>query len=794
MADSNNSNRSKKLKNSKKNSNSNKRPVVKKLNSPIDGVKSKQQLQESPKSPLSISSAASPIPWDSPIFQKSQSSTPESDVEASIAYSGTKSYNDCKRKRKLKKRKDRSRSKINLISKILKDNTLEDSNQTSSNVNEQPQNLTTIPIVSLPSSADEEKNKNVSCQDHFLFTLTPGECKYTSQAVQTEWSYLEDMEMLEKKNKSIEEMLHRNMKEITNQITQKIVNQNVQNILNQEKVACSNFDATIMEQESHLQIESSGNKESMKNVKNENTSIKKNKQKVKDALDHVNVTNAEEKQEEPVKKNGETQQVPQHVKSVNEVKVEKKTKCRLPSTASIESKSKLNFSSDSVESDTSTQWFEEEKERSALGPPEILKYRREKPMKIIRSSKLLGELPKSECGLYSSRCHCCGELINSVPTLADIQNADSSDQLFCCPEYKHFITLHLTSKDIESETEDETINIIPRVASGSEVNQKEVKEKVAERQRERELERQKAAAQQANLYSFARQMKTIQFSLTSMKCMEDGWTIKPVSPIPEEPVVEDDNFKIEVNTTLLQKSKILNQRFYENGKRFLTIFPDGTGCCYYPNGTVAVMITSTEKGKYTYIVQSNTHFDNLEDDGILALFEPNGNAICYHKRNRRLRLFVNAHGGIEFDKKGNKRKRWQWYFVKGHVHAPPFQPLCFPLNKYLSVRVLDQQNIALIFSSSKRNVRFNVGANLTALTIKGHGRFVADESELYLNRKRQRISTTLTQLHNALRLPKSTRFDRMCPTRILGKTTSKSSLPPIDNASTKDVESNIIVN
>ncbi|XP_057301055.1 glutamate-rich protein 6-like [Hydractinia symbiolongicarpus] len=716
MADSDNSNRSKKLKSSKKNSNSNKRPVVKKSNSPIDEVKSKQQPQESPKSPLSISSATS-IPWDSPIFQKSRSSTPESDVEASIAYIGTKSYNDVKRKRKLKKRKDRSRSEINFISKLLKDNTLEDISLTSSNNNEEAKNLTGIPIASLPSSANGEESKNVSCQDHLLFTPTPGECKYISQAVQTEWSYLEDMEMLEK-----------------------------------------------------------------------------NKQKVRDALDHVKVTNAKEKQEEPVKKNIGTQQVPQHVKSVNEVEVEKKTKRRLPSTASIESKSKLNFSSDSVESDTSTQWFEEEKERSAVGPPEILKYRREKPMKTIRSSKLLGELPKSECGLYSSRCHCCGELINSVPTLADIQNADSSDQLFCCAEYKHFITLHLTSKDIESDTEDETINIIPRVASGSEVNQKEVKEKVAERQRERELERQKAAAQQANLYSFARQMKTIQFSLTSMKCMEDGWTIKPVSPIPEKPVIEDDNFKIEVNTTLLQKSEILNQRFYENGKRFLTIFPDGTGCCYYPNGTVAVMITSTEKGKYTYIVQSNTHFDNLEDDGILALFEPNGHAICYHKRNHRLRLFVNAHGGIEFDKKGNKRKRWQWYFVKGHVHAPPFQPLCFPLNKYLSVRVLDQQNIALIFSSSKRTVRFNVGANLTALTIKGHARFEADESELYLNRKRQLISTTLTQLHNALRLPKSTRFDRMCPTRILGKTTSKSSLPPIDNASPKDVESNIIVN
>lgn len=54
------------------------------------------------------------------------------------------------------------------------------------------------------------------------------------------------------------------------------------------------------------------------------------------------------------------------------------------------------------------------------------------------------------------------------------------------------------------------------------------------------------------------------------------------------------------------------------------------------------------------------------------------------------RLYMNAHGGIELNRHGGKRKRWQWYFIKGHVHAPPFQPLCFPLNKVISVRLLDQ--------------------------------------------------------------------------------------------------------
>ncbi len=47
------------------------------------------------------------------------------------------------------------------------------------------------------------------------------------------------------------------------------------------------------------------------------------------------------------------------------------------------------------------------------------------------------------------------------------------------------------------------------------------------------------------------------------------------------------------------------------------------------------------------------------------------------------------------DKIGNYKKKWQWYFIKGHVHTPPFQPICLSLNKELSCRVMEQVRLEL---------------------------------------------------------------------------------------------------
>ena len=44
-----------------------------------------------------------------------------------------------------------------------------------------------------------------------------------------------------------------------------------------------------------------------------------------------------------------------------------------------------------------------------------------------------------------------------------------------------------------------------------------------------------------------RQMKTITYSLASTKCMDEGWTVKPLTPIPDDSSSILDPFVIEVN-------------------------------------------------------------------------------------------------------------------------------------------------------------------------------------------------------------------------------------------------------
>ena len=59
------------------------------------------------------------------------------------------------------------------------------------------------------------------------------------------------------------------------------------------------------------------------------------------------------------------------------------------------------------------------------------------------------------------------------------------------------------------------------------------------------------------------------------------------------------------------------------------------------------------------------------------------------------RMVLTPYGGMQLDKAGNYKKKWNWYFIKGHVHTPPFQPICFALNKQLSCRVMEQVNFLI---------------------------------------------------------------------------------------------------
>lgn len=76
------------------------------------------------------------------------------------------------------------------------------------------------------------------------------------------------------------------------------------------------------------------------------------------------------------------------------------------------------------------------------------------------------------------------------------------------------------------------------------------------------------------------------------------------------------------------------------------------------------------------------------------------------------RLFMDEFMGIELDRVGAKKRKWFWNDTETHVHAPPFQPVCFALTPHIAVRVMSQENMTLTFRCKNRSCRLPVGARL----------------------------------------------------------------------------------
>eukprot|EP00795_Rhopilema_esculentum_P016667 gene16667-8105_t len=450
--------------------------------------------------------------------------------------------------------------------------------------------------------------------------------------------------------------------------------------------------------------------------------------------------------------------------------------------------------SESTELDTD---YETDSPFPGVGPPQMLKLLRKEKYSDHETSNdgsqrhSYGIEKGFHKSFFSGPCQFCGEGVLPLPTVQEIETLPNN-QLFCCSEYEEFVKLYITYVD-KKKVEDEVIDIKPHAPYGTKAARKAAKERAAERMREKEMEKQKAVTAQANFFSFARQVKTIQYALSSVKCMQDGWTVRPKTP-PVQPLRrEDDEFSIDVNTSLLQKRNELYEKFYENGKRFLIVFPDGTGSCYYPSGNVAVIITSCELGKYTYILQKDTDDYDTEDPGVLGVFEPKGNASCYFK-DSSLRMVLTPYGGMQVDKAGNYKKKWNWYFIKGHVHTPPFQPICFALNKQLSCRVMEQDHIVITFTSDQRAVRFNVGAKLKAIKQTIPPISKRDDHQQFLDYVRKRVQNIQDKIQLTMKFPKSPKLETLVAKTQASASKRPSSTPKLQTPKLKAKDPSVVVN
>ncbi|XP_068686269.1 uncharacterized protein [Montipora foliosa] len=428
------------------------------------------------------------------------------------------------------------------------------------------------------------------------------------------------------------------------------------------------------------------------------------------------------------------------------------------------------FRPTTVEPDTSSdsedyENYESEREYllPSIGPPTILQYLKESQHPPLSNEEVEDrqEYAKNEMlkkSMFSGPCMFCHEEVLPFPSLEEMERF-TPDQLYCCPQYERLVKFELAQREDYGHLTNEMIDIKPHAPYGTKAARRAAKERAAERAREREMERQRASgANPLNFYALTRQMKTITYSLASTKCMEEGWTVRPQSPSSIDMEDAQDKFIIEVNPLTLRKQTFM-ERFYDNKKRFLLLLPDGTGTCYYPSGNIAVIITSTEKGKFTYIA-----FDDVDDNEsypskMLAIFEPSGHGTCYFK-DGSIRLVLNPFFGVLLDNRGTRKKKWLWHNLKEHVHAPPFQPVTFMITKQLSIRCLSQNKTVLTFNHGKYTARFNVGAKLKAIA-KAKAPSSKESYERHLDEIKQFVKIVLDRYQNAMRLPKYPRLDKI---------------------------------
>ncbi|KAM6989673.1 uncharacterized protein LKV04_009302 [Tautogolabrus adspersus] len=210
------------------------------------------------------------------------------------------------------------------------------------------------------------------------------------------------------------------------------------------------------------------------------------------------------------------------------------------------------------------------------------------------------------------------------------------------------------------------------------------------------------------------------------------------------------------------RSEIL-QKYYGNGLKFLTVFPDGSAQVFYPSGLLALVVVVTEKNGRVCIVYGDSAVPHQR---IRAVFQSDGRATCYHN-NGNTWLTLNRSGGQCLDEEGARVRRWSWGCQS--LFPTPLKPVFLSLNKAVGVRVLGKVQVFVSFLAGGQQAKFSVGCCCTQASCETNmassGPSVLKE-ELFVLAARLRMHLPIQQLHQDLinpshpRLPKTTKASR----------------------------------
>ncbi|KAM8953145.1 glutamate-rich protein 6 [Pelodytes ibericus] len=404
----------------------------------------------------------------------------------------------------------------------------------------------------------------------------------------------------------------------------------------------------------------------------------------------------------------------------------------------------------------------------SVGPPTIMAYKRESS-EMDRHLAMM-KIVQEESG--KEICEFCGNPLKPFP-LEYSADMDFTDELFCCRKCKHTFELFFKEKKrLFKRDTIEMIPIAPHGPHGSESDRQKAKEKTAQRLQQRQLAKFHASMEMepTTVTEYAKPLKTISYQLSNAPPDMDNWTAKGKYAASEMKDGLFDDEYIYCDFTLISEKIPVQfvEKYYRTGRKFLSLFPDGTAQIFYPSGNLAIIVIVNKPKGSICIVQE----DQSNNAVIQAVFESSGNATCYHQ-NGVVWININTEGGQYSDHIGRRVRRWKW---KSSVPAEPcvqFKPIFISLSHQVGVRIIGQDQMFVSFLAMGKQAKFNVGKRGQKLR-----QVMAMESGMQLNKEvaedelmlfaiKIKILSLVNKLHEYLNFPSNKQWDKIKPPTFL---------------------------
>nr|XP_019960552.1 PREDICTED: glutamate-rich protein 6 isoform X2 [Paralichthys olivaceus] len=322
----------------------------------------------------------------------------------------------------------------------------------------------------------------------------------------------------------------------------------------------------------------------------------------------------------------------------------------------------------------------------------VLRYNRESDDNRTKVSKVLSKLPP--LAKYAVKCEHCGEKASPSLDLTWLQKPMTA-QRFCCAQHEQLCKMLVKERDLSVgrcglstiKEEDEFLDdmlIGLRAQSDVSIN--------------------RGYSIQVATESFAPRSNIFRFRLSSAPG-KGNWTVCS-STEPErcltteqeetQALVPCDHKPLKFGMCHHQDGSEFLLKYYSSGKKFLTLFRDGSSQIFYPSGQLALLVVTEENGRVCIVYDDS----NAPNQVMRAVFQSDGRAACYHS-NGNIWLSLNTSGGECLDKTGARVRRWSW--------DGPLHPVFLSLNKAVGVRVLGREQVFVSFLVQGQQAKFRVG-------------------------------------------------------------------------------------